>query len=680
MMTSKSRHIMIALITILFMGSVFANNKSRSNQKSKTKKTILKKSMSHEQSWAFLKKHVEKESSLAFNRLTKGWPFRRVNMQDDQAMIQKLANRLSRAAGRGDYNKEIVIARMRFRNVVNAMTFPGGQMIYLTGILKLCKNGAKKMAAEKTPLNRRLGTQKATRYHYERLVAAVLGHEMGHYYGQHFMRRIQFTTKNFNNTKINLNMEQIRFGQEHEIEADEFSMQVMKKAGYNPEYVVKVLKLLKEKQQQMLKRGNKINPYTQSHPTGNARVAAVASKAQGKEFYERMVKLELAFAAIETGADLDLAVETIEEELKKFPKNTYLLTAAAKIYHRRWEKSCSIEELQFKSSIASMAFRDEMISAKLKMRSRAISARSIPGNVKFFRKADVYYRKALKGNADFLTGSSYAVLLVYDPGQVKKAIKIGELAAKGIAKRKGIKRFQVLNNLGIIYYFIGDYHNAEKSFKIASGGIKRLVIRAKRRGINKYKYIKRQKLIQGFSTRNTGKLFEALFNLGQLYNLTEYPKIAKSIWRDYLTILDWQSDWAKYAALQIDMDLKKFGNKPTPSVAGISPGMTIAYIIRNWGTPDSKTRAGGHRLKWIYKKRGITLYTEIGVIKALSVRAVGSSVPVLSNGVHIKMQQRDVVRKFGMPPSRRGSMVYYPQAHMILTYDAGKVSEIVVWR
>ena len=669
MKNSKIR-LLFALLALLFTLPVLAQTPPVDNSADNNKREAPKpEPITEEQGWVLLKAHVEKESALVFDKLTAGFPFRKVSLPEEEALVKKIADRISRAAGRGDYTKPIAIAKMGFQDVVNALTFPGGQMIYLTGLLNLCRERAQEMAKEKTPLNSKLGAN-AFSYHYENLIAAVVGHELGHYFGQHFMRRIAFSAQSFNNTNIDLPLEKIRYGQEHELEADEFSLRIMKKAGYDPGYIVEVLKLLKLEQQKMLKTGSDMNPYLLTHPSGNARLAEVASKAQGKEFFERMAKLEMAFASIETGSDLDRAAEIIDKELALFPKNTYLLAAAARIYHRRWEASCTIDELLFKVSIAPMSFHDEMVPAQPMLRAAADGPR-VPGEDEYFYKAKKYYRLALQAQADLLTQSSLAALLIYEPKQDKEALKLAELAAEKSAKDQGIQRLQILNNLGIVYYFVGDYHSAEQSFKKASGVAKDLVMKPD----GNTAFLNRQRLIQGFSERNTGSLFEAYFNFGQLYHKTGFPEEAKRIWTGYLTALDWRSDWAKHAAVQIDVDLKKMQPGPAPTADGIGPGTTIAVILVRWGEPTSKTRMGINEV-WNYPQRGVEIATEMGLVKA--IKAAGNAAPPLSNGVYVKMKQADVERKFGEPTSRRGSQVFYPRSHFILTYDEGLVSQIIV--
>ncbi len=631
------------------------------------------KKISEEQSWALLKEHILKQSNRSFKRVINGYPFRKVEMPLEQAMLKRVANRLSRAAGRGDYDKPLVIARWGFRDVVNAMCFPGGQMVYLTGLFKVAKKRAGELAAEDTPLNKKLGKEKAIAHHYEGLIAAVVGHEMGHYVGQHFFRRYTLSAKNLNNTKVHLPLEQIRYGQEHELESDDFSLQVMARAGYDTRYVVEVLKLLK-KSTARAARGK--NPYLNSHPSGNTRIAAVAKKSQGKEFYDRLARLELAFASIETGADLEHSAGTMESEVKRFPNNPYLLTAAAKVYHRLWEASCTIDDLQFKPSISAMSFRDNMIQEKPRLSSGMGAGPSIPCDVEKYKKAVSYYRRALKQQADFMTQSSFAALLVYDPAKRAEAVKLGEIALKNLGKHGRVKRVYGLNNMGIVYFFTGDHHSAEQCFDQAAGSIRKFIKRTKRYGRGRHSWHKRQRLIMGFSKRNVGKLFEAYFNLGQLYYRTGHTDAAKQVWNQYLTHLDWTSDFAKHAAQQIGKDLSAYKPSPPPSIAGVSPGTSIPFLLRKWGRPSFQ-RSGMNRSMWRYGERGVTVMMQMGIVRMVQVQGKGA--PPLSNGVYVGMSRQDVESKLGKARHARGSRVYFPKEYMVVTFDSkNMVSRILI--
>ncbi len=627
-----------------------------------------------EPGWSELQTYVLKTSKQMYDQLITRY-FVKVDDRGEEGLLVDLAHQISRAAGRGDYNHPVSIAQVRGNpDVINALTLPGGQIIFLGGILKIMHKRADEMAAEKTPLNAKLGKDAAA-YHYRRMVAAVLGHEMGHYFGQHFIRQYAFRAKNLTNTKMNLSTEAVRYGQEHELESDEFALQMLHRLGYEPIYLLEVLNLLRKERDKYVKSGAMGgNPYLESHPTGNERIAAVATKAQGKEFYERMAGLERAFASIETGADLDRAAQILDAEVKRYPKNTHLLSAAAKVNHRRWEASASIDEILFKPALAPMAFRDDMIPEKGMLSSGAPGTKKIPGDETIFRKAQEYYQRAVEAQADLLTRSSYAALLAYDPAKRKAAILLGESALETLQKNQVIERMMALNNLGIVYYHTGDYHSAEASFQGSAGF---LVGKTFQSTIYVAQQKKMQSVLQGFSQRNMGRLFEGFFNLGQLYQRTGFSSQAKEIWSRYVRELDWESEWGKYAAAQAGIDLASVQPGPVPTLSGIGPGASIPMVIRAWGKPESETEYMNYT-RWMFPKQQAEIIILQGFVKR--VRALGAGSGPLSNGAHIGMTKAQAESRFGRPGMERGNQAFYPRSFMILGFQDDRVSEIMVIR
>ena len=638
-----------------------------------------KKKLTEAQSWAFFKAYTEKLSEKSFNKLTKSRAFRIAKRPRELAFLRNVASRMSRAAGYGDYTRPIEIIEFRPNpRMVNAMTFPGGQIVFMTGMLYECKKYARIMARRNTPLNKKLGYKKAAEAHYEGLLAAVMGHELGHYFGQHFMQRYAFKVKNFSSSNTALKLREISYGQKQELESDEFSLRMMAKIGMDPDYMAQVLGILKRVRQRYLRRGKKRNPYLESHPTGNRRLAAAAQKAKSKAFFTRLANLERAFAAVETGRGLEKAAEVLESELKRYPKNVHLLSTAAKVYHRLWEESCAIDKIGFKASIASSTFHDRMIPTPGNLLGSGTSPRrGIPGDEALYRKAEKMYRVAIKNHADLMTQSSFAALLSYDPKKADEAVDLAELAVSGMNRHYRAKRYMAINNLGIAYYYTENYRGAEKSFKQAAGVFGRTLYYKSRYSKYRLKRMSRyHQIMTSFSARNMGRLYESVFNLGQLYNKTGKNKKAVKVWKAYVTRLDWTSEWAKYAALRASVDIAKLKSKPVPMAAGVGPGTPILKIVRKWGKPDKRHDTFFGMNMWTYNDEDITLAVRYGFVRMIRLKK--KSRIKLSNGIRIGMSQAAVERRIGKPPLKRGRRVRYPRHYMMLTYDQGRVQEIMI--
>ena len=669
----RSGNIRARLLLCLILSALFLSGSFMQAAPGKKKQTGK---LTEEESWLVLQEHVDKESGRLFKNLTRGYPFRVLKMPAEDKMLKRIANRMSRAMGQGEYTKPIVIAQMGMnRGMVNAMTFPGGQMVFLVGLFDVLKKRAGEMAKAPGKINTKLGPDKARDYHYERLVAGVVGHEMGHYMGRHFMRRYSLMVKSFNARRPELKLEQIKYGQSQELEADNFGLQALIRSGYEEHYAVEVLKILNgvHKRQQ-----GRMNPYLTSHPSPNVRLATLAKNSKDKEYYGRLAKLEAAFASIETGANLKEASETLEAELKRSPKNTYLLSAAARVFHRRWEASCSLDELLFKTSIAPLYFQDEMVGARSFWSATRGEKRKLPGDAVMYEKSRFYYKKAMRRQADYVVLSSYAALLIYKPGQEQAARVYAEHAARKVSSLAGVQHHYVLNNLGVVLYFLGDKANAEASFKKSAGGITRMIKVFKQNKLSSHDnpLMQRRRLIMGFSSRNTGGMFEPMFNLGQLYYRTGNQKQARQVWEEYLTHLDWTSEWAKHIAAKLTIDLDTIKPERPPRVAGVGPGSSVPALVRAWGKPDKETPVPNHRTRWEYRSRGVIIMMELGIIKSLRITEKGS--PPLSNGVKVGMKRGQVEKVLGKPGVANGKRVLYPRKYLALSYDNSRVSEIVI--
>lgn len=232
-----------------------------------------------------------------------------------------------------------------------------------------------------------------------------------------------------------------------------------------------------------------------------------------------------------------------------------------------------------------------------------------------------------------------------------------------------------LNNAGIVYHFTGDNHSAEAAFRAAAG-----VLLRGPKGRPSY-YVRKQKrqqaIMQGFSGRNVGLLFEAQFNLAQLYQVTGHPATARKVWMAYLTKLDWSSAWARYAANRIKVDLSRVKPGPVPQVAGVAVGAPIPAIVRAWGRPARERNYMNYTV-WQYRGGTVSVYLLQGFAKRILVR--GAKAPRVSNGIAVSMPRSTVEKRFGPPPMKYGRRVVYPRRHMVVIYSGDRVAQVVLYR
>ncbi len=161
---------------------------------------------------------------------------------------------------------------------VNAFALPGGYVYIFTGLLKRLKTDDE--------------------------IAAVLAHEVGHIAARHSVKKLQGAmgltlfqilagTAGENISvrgNINYALAQIMAGYswEDEILADKLSVKYTKLAGYNPEAVLTVLEMMKEK---MWKDPIRPHRSIRTHPRFDERIAAVKQEIYGQVSFESQINI-----------------------------------------------------------------------------------------------------------------------------------------------------------------------------------------------------------------------------------------------------------------------------------------------------------------------------------------------------------------------------------------------------
>ncbi len=150
---------------------------------------------------------------------------------------------------------------LRDPNTINAFALPGGQVFITYGLLKRLSN--------------------------EDQLAGVLGHEIGHVVGRHSAERIakqNLTQGIVNGVLVGSdggagtaqtvamigNMINMKYGRDDELESDNLGVRFMIKAGYDPEQMIGVMKVLKQ-----AAGGRKIPEFQSTHPDPDNRIAKI---------------------------------------------------------------------------------------------------------------------------------------------------------------------------------------------------------------------------------------------------------------------------------------------------------------------------------------------------------------------------------------------------------------------
>lgn len=173
-----------------------------------------------------------------------------------QAYLDKIGNRLvsMTEAGKSPYKFDFHL--LADKNTVNAFALPGGQ-IFIT-----------------LALYDRLKT--------EDQIAGVLGHEIGHVINRHSAEHIakqELTQGLIQATDIASgdpgmisrfvgNMVNMKYGREDELESDEYGVKYLVEAGYKPEAMIEVMKILEE-----ASGGGNQPEFMSTHPSPENRIS-----------------------------------------------------------------------------------------------------------------------------------------------------------------------------------------------------------------------------------------------------------------------------------------------------------------------------------------------------------------------------------------------------------------------
>lgn len=193
---------------------------------------------------------------------------------DVHERVSKIAQRLNEVSDRKELMYSVQVIN---KDEVNAFALPGGYIYVYKGLVDKVNNDDQ--------------------------LAGVIAHEFGHITAKHAMKRLQasyaytilqvasVTTGNAQMVPgLNLAFASILTGysREDEFEADRLSVKYMKKAGYDPQEMVRFLEKLQEiNAQEPIRRYS----YWRTHPYTSQRVAAVRQAITGKTTFQDYIRL-----------------------------------------------------------------------------------------------------------------------------------------------------------------------------------------------------------------------------------------------------------------------------------------------------------------------------------------------------------------------------------------------------
>ncbi len=176
-----------------------------------------------------------------------------------QRQIDQIGARLLASVGETPYKFEFHL--LRDPDTINAFALPGGQVFMTYGLYKMLPG--------------------------EDEVAGVIGHEIGHVIGRHSAEQIAvrmrnagigqaagvLVSENGQNAAVAGMVNQMlttRYGREDEYQADSLGVQIMIAAGYNPEGLIGVMKVLEQ-----ASGGARQPEFMSTHPNPGNRAARI---------------------------------------------------------------------------------------------------------------------------------------------------------------------------------------------------------------------------------------------------------------------------------------------------------------------------------------------------------------------------------------------------------------------
>ncbi len=179
-----------------------------------------------------------------------------------QEYVKDIGVRLARISPRQDVPYQFTV--IDSPDTVNAFALPGGHMYIYTGLMKLCQNEAQLAS----------------------VMAHEIGHVAGHHHGESLTRQYGYSmligfilgdrTSQGAEVAAQLigTIGELRFSRGQETESDRIGMDMLWRAGYNPEAMVTFMERMLQNEQQQ-GRAQPALKFLSSHPATAERIAAL---------------------------------------------------------------------------------------------------------------------------------------------------------------------------------------------------------------------------------------------------------------------------------------------------------------------------------------------------------------------------------------------------------------------
>lgn len=551
-------------------------------------------------------------------------------------------------------------------NDFNAFAFPSGQFIIHTGALDY--------------LDREVGNlpEKEKQIARANYMSAVLAHELAHYYNSHTLGSIKRALE----SNSSISPASIQFQQDDEIDADTTAFLLMKKAGYDTAYLMRILKFLNRIRQESLEAGkgspNRTNIYFSTHPSPHQRMAQMESEE--KELHKFAASMERVYSDVQLGKNLDGAVNTIKKALIQYEDNPELLKILAIAYHKLWEKSVALRDLQVKSILDVPAFRDRMLFVGGEGKKSA--AKKIPGDKNMYYKALDAYKKVYNLSPENYFLSNYSVLLAYGESE-KEEREATEIAENLFKKNSGI---QYANNLGVVYLITRKPKQALEHFRALGKNLEKDMLSdvpLSKDAQNRFREIKESIKLKTQLDPDFVYLDSApVLNLALVELDYGDANLARSITESYFRTYDSSSKWSQYLSERTSVPIPSLSAESQKiDVNGIKPGDTLKTLLNQWKQPDRKETLETEEI-WFYSLFDSKVTIVDGLITEIEVSGKNAP-PISREGIQCKvgMGKESIDEVMGEEPKKSNSyMVYYKYGKAAATFRQNKMKSLTLFR
>jgi hypothetical protein len=555
--------------------------------------------------------------------------------------------RLSRFSGEKGFHIQYAVLNS---GEFNAAAFPGGQFVFYFGTLTILdqiielysgKSLDQIPAAELRTLR-------------ENLIAPIVAHELGHYYNRHAFKSMKKSWDLMEKDPDRLDLKLIKYTQANEFEADRTGYLLLQKAGYNPDSMIATLEILNAMHQDQLQGipASNFNIYLETHPSPHNRLAQF--KAEGQDWHAWAAKLEQAISDIALGMNLAQAIQQLDQGLKQFPGNIYLLKARAVAYHKRWLATVSLKDQKLRGIIDLPAFRDDLVFASPKKSS----PKEIPGDKTLYYKARDAYKKVYQDAVDPSFYSNFALLLAYSIDAKDEEQSLA-LASQACVLQPNYATF---SNLGVVYFLIGkeqdalqlfgelavDYHNEYSNFIGAAGFDEQVYISLQ----NMRQHLE---ITQILNPEFVYSDFTPVLNYALVLYMTGDKETAAIVAEDYLNMYEAGSMWAYHLASITAVPVPEAPEKDYLAVNGIKIGSNLKQVLESWGKATEIAAYETGEEVWYYKDMKAKLYIYDGTVQSIELAAANS--PKVEEDIGVGSAKGDIEKSFG--PHKRIADHYY---------------------